>query len=729
MSSPFKLLPKVPINDVFKSEHWDSNDSLEKYDIPVTPKAPTGKGEFAPTEAINRALYEPGARLVGFKISSKERLIYWIKAISFRYHGQMGSMAEFLCEWKDRLRENCDSKVDEIFIQLFNAEKKTIKYLTIHIYLTTHYLTVQGTHYVTWAADEFDFLKSIVDALDSKSPNDTQTLLDITQNITNYDDFFSTLDDNEQTEVKKVSTPRIVAPVKHHPIDQKNIEHIQNSIQGLETTICDLNRKLANTDVYERLQALETIIQNKSHDSKTSASCDYNVNLKEYKDTTQNQLQDLEHRLGSLESSKCVKILNMQQKLDELESSRSDKIQDLENRLAKFESYNDVINKLEQRLFELESAKIQSFELRLAECESSVLKINNNETIDPSVSEINTKTSLLNMESENTNLKKINEQLQHENDQLKKEINSLKAVLHSQNDKPLPNMIDRTIPESQEDQSFTPSPSIAAEIANETAVPNVTTSNRFAVLSDTDDKPKLKKRSHEVELVIDSHGNGIQANRMYRNKDFNINVLGPNKKNIAGVNEFVDNHETPKHLIIGIGNNDISSRPLSECMEDMNALLQKLTSLQNCTVHLLPCFERIGKETFNQNVSKMNILIKEFCEHLPNFHFVANPVPINSNKKSLYQKDGVHFSNNGQKAFVRMLKTHLNPYLGLKPYVSQINSSPNNSNNRFSDYQQGYPNSRPSDHTSNYNRFRPQRQHDNQYEIRNVLQHLMFLLN
>ena len=108
-------------------------------------------------------------------------------------------------------------------------------------------------------------------------------------------------------------------------------------------------------------------------------------------------------------------------------------------------------NKLKQRLFELESTKIQSFELRLVECGSSVLKINNNETTDLSVSEINTQTSVQKMESENTNLKKINEQLQHEHDQLKKEINSLKAVPDSQNDKPLPNTIDRTIPESQDD--------------------------------------------------------------------------------------------------------------------------------------------------------------------------------------------------------------------------------------------------------------------------------------
>jgi hypothetical protein len=53
------------------------------------------------------------------------------------------------------------------------------------------------------------------------------------------------------------------------------------------------------------------------------------------------------------------------------------------------------------------------------------------------------------------------------------------------------------------------------------------------------------------------------------------NILEPNKKNIAGVNEFVDNHDTPKHLIIGIGNTDISSRPLSECMADMTVLLPK----------------------------------------------------------------------------------------------------------------------------------------------------------
>jgi hypothetical protein len=76
---------------------------------------------------------------------------------------------------------------------------------------------------------------------------------------------------------------------------------------------------------------------------------------------------------------------------------------------------------------------------------------------------------------------------------------------------------------------------------------------------------------------------------MYRNKYFNINILGPNKKNIAGVNEFVDNHDTPKHLIIGIGNTDISSRPLSECMADMTVCLLSIVAEMN-TIFLVERF-------------------------------------------------------------------------------------------------------------------------------------------
>jgi len=117
----------------------------------------------------------------------------------------MGSFQEFHCDWKDR--RNSDSRIDEIRIQLFN-ESKSAKYLTIHIYLTTFWLTFQSLNYLTWASEEFDYMKSIVDAQDPTTElNDTLSPLgknpfEVSQNITNYEEFFTSLaNGNSQTDL------------------------------------------------------------------------------------------------------------------------------------------------------------------------------------------------------------------------------------------------------------------------------------------------------------------------------------------------------------------------------------------------------------------------------------------------------------------------------------------------------------------------------------------------
>ena len=60
----------------------------------------------------------------------------------------MGSFQEFHCDWKDILRRNSDSRIDELRIQLFNESTST-KYLAIHIYLTTFLLAFQGINYLS----------------------------------------------------------------------------------------------------------------------------------------------------------------------------------------------------------------------------------------------------------------------------------------------------------------------------------------------------------------------------------------------------------------------------------------------------------------------------------------------------------------------------------------------------------------------------------------------------
>ena len=97
MTSPFLTLTKTSIKDLFTCPHWEIEDSLDKHDIPSTPRSPTGKGEFAQIEKIDKSLYEPGARMIGFKIKNKERLIFWINTLTYRYHNQMGSLNQFHC--------------------------------------------------------------------------------------------------------------------------------------------------------------------------------------------------------------------------------------------------------------------------------------------------------------------------------------------------------------------------------------------------------------------------------------------------------------------------------------------------------------------------------------------------------------------------------------------------------------------------------------------------------
>ena len=45
----------------------------------------------------------------------------------------------------------------------------------------------------------------------------------------------------------------------------------------------------------------------------------------------------------------------------------------------------------------------------------------------------------------------------------------------------------------------------------------------------------LSRPSHEIEIVIDSHGNGLDPRRMFKKQDVNIQVLGAGKKNFKYV--------------------------------------------------------------------------------------------------------------------------------------------------------------------------------------------------
>lgn len=131
----------------------------------------------------------------------------------------------------------------------------------------------------------------------------------------------------------------------------------------------------------------------------------------------------------------------------------------------------------------------------------------------------------------------------------------------------------------------------------------------------------------------------------------------------------MENINSSKHIVLGVGNNDLSSKSVDICIQEMKQLIQ--ISKGKGSIHVLPCFERIGKKDYNENVHQFNHAIQNLCESQNDVFFINNSQSINHNYRSAFQRDGIHFSETGKRAFVRLIKTHLNPHIGLKPYESK----------------------------------------------------------
>jgi hypothetical protein len=121
----------------------------------------------------------------------------------------------------------------------------------------------------------------------------------------------------------------------------------------------------------------------------------------------------------------------------------------------------------------------------------------------------------------------------------------------------------------------------------------------------TKEETNLKKTERvneieEIHIIIDSHGNGISAQKMYRNKKAKVTVLPRGEKTIAGAQKYCKYHilVPPKHLVIGVGSNDLDKKPTNTCISEMKNLLSDLVANHiGTTVHVLPAFERVHNDT------------------------------------------------------------------------------------------------------------------------------------
>ena len=169
------------------------------------------------------------------------------------------------------------------------------------------------------------------------------------------------------------------------------------------------------------------------------------------------------------------------------------------------------------------------------------------------------------------------------------------------------------------------------------------------------------------------------------------------KKNIKGARphisqEYFTEHD---HVIVGVGSNDLTNRHPGWCLNEMESLIKDLRlQIPETNIHILPAFERLNSRPFNQDVSTYNEKLKLICAK----HGVKCIIndSINATNTHLLGEDNIHFNIKGCIALVRLIKTHMNSILNMKPYEQyQYTGKQRNSqgrNNSGSAKKSGQPN-------------------------------------
>jgi lysophospholipase L1-like esterase len=80
--------------------------------------------------------------------------------------------------------------------------------------------------------------------------------------------------------------------------------------------------------------------------------------------------------------------------------------------------------------------------------------------------------------------------------------------------------------------------------------------------------------------------------------------------------------------------------------------------LRTCNISLTSV---LWLSLFDHDMDSIPVLsTQNLCESQNDVFFINNCQSVNHNYRSAFQRDGIHFSETGKRAFVRLIKTHLN---------------------------------------------------------------------
>ncbi len=127
------------------SQRTKLEDELEKYNIKIDISKRSGKAKELEPHTINLGHYYPSAKTCGF---TSDKLIDWVRVFE-KYYDES---ADLKCEWVKVA--NQQNRYSEIQIQVQKSGE--VKWVTIHIFLTTGVILVKGNYWKQRAQFEFE---------------------------------------------------------------------------------------------------------------------------------------------------------------------------------------------------------------------------------------------------------------------------------------------------------------------------------------------------------------------------------------------------------------------------------------------------------------------------------------------------------------------------------------------------------------------------------------------
>ena len=129
-------------------------EEADKYNIDVKLDKRSGKAVQLKLDEVNTSLYADSAKTSGL---ATLRPVEYLKVFE-RYYEKIGY------HWLNK--ENKDNKYNES--QIFLLDNEGVKYLTIHVFLSTGVILVKGHFHKEWAIYEFPVIRDIINNVDSE---------------------------------------------------------------------------------------------------------------------------------------------------------------------------------------------------------------------------------------------------------------------------------------------------------------------------------------------------------------------------------------------------------------------------------------------------------------------------------------------------------------------------------------------------------------------------------